>query len=120
MLPVIKDQITAVPSIQPTIYAVQLLFRNVFKVAILLEGSGLDPSADKVSTVSAIRCQLLDVVFFHAVTASLGVRVIVAAECAAVNASKTESIHVSPFRACKRAVIRSGCRPRSYRALPFP
>ena len=99
MLPVIKDQITAVPSIQPTIYAVQLLFRNVFKVAILLEGSGLDPSADKVSTVSAIRCQLLDVVFFHTGTASLGVRVIVAAECAAVNASKTESVHVSPFRA---------------------
>ena len=99
MLPVIKDQITAVPSIQPTIYAVQLLFRNVFKVAILLEGSGLDPSADKVSTVSAIRCQLLDVVFFHTGTASLGVWMIMAAKGAAVNTCKTESVRTAPSRA---------------------
>lgn len=99
MLLVIKDQITAVPSIQPTIYTVQLLFRNVFKVAILLEGSGLNPRADKVSTIPAVRSQLLDIVFFHTVTASLSVWMIIAAECAAVNTCKTESVHVSPSRA---------------------
>ena len=99
MLPVIENQIAAVPSIQPTVDAIQVLFRNVFKVAVLLKGSGLDPSADIVTAVSAICCQLLDVVFFHAVTASLGVRMIMAAKRAAVDACKTESVHVSPFRA---------------------
>lgn len=99
MLPVIKDQITAVPSIQPTVDAIQLLFRNVFKVAVLLKGSGLDPRADIVTAVSTICCQLFDIIFFHTGTASFGVRMIMAAKRAAVDACKTESVHVSPFRA---------------------
>ena len=96
---IIEDQIPAVSAIQPTADPIQLLLRNVLEVAVLLEGSGFDPCANIVSAVPAICCQLLDVVFFHAVTASLGVRMIIAAKRAAVNASKTESVHVSPFRA---------------------